>query len=630
MEEILGGPGSGKTTSSIEIARLLLDKGYAVKYVSITNVSIDDVKKRVAAAPGFKGELLENLQTSTLHSYMLSMIQGTNPGYEVKAVLQNEHIDYPDLLTMGGCEAPEDAKTDWRLKLIKEGIIKTGDKERVLLPMDRLMSYIIAFGIQAPEGDALIIDEYQDMNSYEINAMAELFGDRAVVAGDFNQSIFLFRHKVFAPHLPLKRDGEVRSYRFHQNTCDLLNRFIDIKQDVFPSNATAKVKLFSEVEAKSKINMYRSSEAFTEAERFKDIASLKPHIDAGQEVAIITTSNFLAAMYSAEAMKVYGSDNFENWYVLGSNVPIYWHLRDHLLQFINGKGVNATVQTQRLRETAEVFVEVGKKLGIERTPQNVTQTLSKILDKAMESNLTPRSYVSLERLKETLNALANGDLTQAMAEIPHACSDAKLSASRTILEDFLNIGFKAARRGVRLWRGQHRKISALTIHGSKGCEFDHTLVRFSTRPTGRVLEFLQSVNEIYVALSRHKLSCDVKIPMASPTTEKLKAIIKNIDWNKVHAAEHDPKFYQDSCKMVYRSDTDLLYSLAWLANRPNGNELFARVKYKVIQERVKSGMRGLPPGIYKTEDDMRRERREMARIKTQQRKAKAKAKKKRA
>lgn len=159
MEEILGGPGSGKTTSSIAISRSLLERGFTVTYISLTNVSIDDVRKRVLADNEFKPEWVEKLQAMTIHSYMLSMIQGTNPGYEVKPVIRNDMISYPDLLQEGGHECPEESKIDWRLLAIREGVDEQGKGKELLIPMDRLMSYIIAFGIEAPQNHALIIDE---------------------------------------------------------------------------------------------------------------------------------------------------------------------------------------------------------------------------------------------------------------------------------------------------------------------------------------------------------------------------------------------------------------------------------------------------------------------------------------
>lgn len=623
MEEILGGPGSGKTTKSIEISRGLLRNNLNVKYLSITNVSIDDVAKRAKNHEDFQEEWLERMETMTMHSYMLYMIQQSKPPYEVKAVVRNDIVQYPDLLLEGGHNVSEEAKVDWKILALTEGVEKHGQGKALMIPMDRLMSYIIAFDIRAPENDALIIDEYQDTNSYEVAALAEMFGDRVVIAGDFNQSIFLFRHKTFSPYLPIARHGKVQSYRFDQNTCDMLNRYIDMKTEIFPSNATAGVRLFSEVGRKSKVSMFRSANAFSDTERLKDIHSLTEFVQNKKSVAIITTSNFLAAMYSAEAMKAFGADNFENWYVTGNNVPIYWLLRDYVLQHIHGRGKNASLAVKEISKVAELFVEIGRMMGTERNKNVVEGNLRRILEKAIDSKLSPRQYVTFDELKRTLVALANGELTKPMAEIPHACADAKLQASRSVLEGFLENGFKVVRQGFRMWRGQHRQISVLTIHGSKGCEFDHTLVRFTTRPITKVLEFLQSINEVYVALSRHKETCDVRIPMAPPSLQKLKQVIQNINWTAIANGENSAEFYDRNYREIYRSGSDLLYTLAWLANRPNGSALFQRVKTRVIAERIKKDIKDLPPGSYVTEEEARVIRREEARKRTQRAKKRA-------
>ena len=513
------GPGGGKTTSAMQLAKELLENDVRVTYLTITNTAIDDITQRFHKLHGSEltDKQVSNFQATTMHTFALSLIRERNTHIKIIPTVELKPLP-ADVLN-------DASKADEFVKAIRgmvtNNITDGKPSKELILPLAWVIPFIIAFRIKPDNSDILIIDEYQDMDTNEIYALASIFEDNAYLYGDLNQTIYQFRFPNGNTTVSNNSMSKAPSYRFKQETCDFLNRFLIMKDAMLPNGSTNLTMLFEP--GYDKLSTYKKNKRepsihlvkFTDAVMMKESGKkfsyftvnnskrmlpeyFREHIDPKsphENFAIISATNNIAVEYSKLIKEYYGNDILQVWYE-----PVYYHPLYKLIR----DALTGTNSIHNFEPISVALTRALTKLGYQCSLQRTKSTLETIAARRM--NETPKSIVSLPHVLKVLDLIEKDELPQSMYISRDASNKSNRNAALTILSMLSTKGLRSAFSGIRLQSDNARPGRILTIHSAKGVEADYVFLDISQqgRQPKTHNDYIQQLNMLYVAMSRHR------------------------------------------------------------------------------------------------------------------------------
>jgi hypothetical protein len=526
MNVVSAAAGSGKSTKALHLAKELILKGFKVVYTSITNVSVDDASKRFEE---FFSEVLTEEQfkmftISTVHSYCLDLLRKCPEFEGIELVPTTEYVplDPTEDVFIEGRTSEEDKEkvAAFKDKLLSR-ITTTYDKEgkpkrKMVIPLDWVIRACKVYNIKAPDSDAIIIDEYQDMEQHELQSLASVFDDNAWLWGDINQSVYLFRSKSRQSWKLLKSQvaGKVETYRFNQYSADILNRYLEIKAAILPTGTSVPVKMFSS----KKDNQEESITPFHWRETIdgtkytnplqwsiycyskKIYEPMEAIIAEGKEsFQIITMSNSIASLYSTLITKKYGRV-LSSWYIPVYSHPVYKILRDTLKE--------DSLCSLAIRELPGAIGKALAKLGYNPSQYRIADSLERIASKKNYRSKSPISYAKHpSEIIEAIEKLSERELPSMFVASKNASKKSNIQSAINVIIYICQKGLRAATQGVQLQsEGGNQLGRVTTVHTSKGTESDYVLldIQGQIKAPRTVQDLIQNMNMIYVAMSRQR------------------------------------------------------------------------------------------------------------------------------
>jgi hypothetical protein len=565
--------GSGKTTSALTLAKDLIKKGFNVTYTSITNVSVEDAKHRFTQlfSEELSEEQIANFKISTVHSYCLELIRHSQDFRDIEILTTTEYIPLPKecnvlennthigefkkflrskietvktrKVTMGTLQnvtvthmhsegtTIDEYVSDLGSKQVNilEGEngealqpeqapvlpdakpeVSTIEKKQLVLPLDWVLHICKAYKLTPPQNDAIMIDEYQDMDAKELYALSEIFEDRAWLFGDPNQVLYIFRIKdgVYKPidNVTLEK---VHTHRFDQYSCDILSRLLTYKNSLLPIGSSPAIAMQSTKELTPGGSMelidwnliVDASKEFKTpgwrnyVQNRKIYEPLEAIIAEGHDsFQIITSGNGIASKYSEIIMKKYG-DILTSWYVPVYSHPMYRRIRDCLRGHDNRK-----INIKLARAVHKTLTKLGYKVAL-------TQ-IGNMFHYIQESgNIKAGIQVpDSDWLAGAILKLGDRYLDNRLKVSFKASGKSNFQSTINVLQMISTRGLKCAMSGVQLQSETPKRGRVTTIHTSKGTESDYVLldIQGQFRPPGKIQELLQNLNCLYVGMSRHK------------------------------------------------------------------------------------------------------------------------------
>lgn len=548
--------GSGKTSRSLELAKDLILKGFNITYVSITNVSVEDAKHRFKSqyAEVLSEEQMAMFKISTVHSYCLELIRQSPTFRDIDILTTTEYKHLAkelDVLSDKNCA--EDFKryilslvetytvlqvgrTAGKTQLadpnllkqlaansetdtpIEAGAVESGEvskpvqKRRLILPLDWVLHMCKAWGLKPPNNDAIMIDEYQDMDAKELYAISDIFEDRAWLFGDPNQVLYIFRIKndIYKPVEGIALE-KVQTHRFDQYSCDILTKLLTYKNALLPIGSSPIVDMYSEKELEptksielidwehtidwSKVAKGRSSVDWrkycTERliyEPMRKIIESKEHT-----FQIVCTGNGIASKYSDLIQRQFG-DILTSWYIPVYSHPMYRNIRD----LIRGS------HKDEVPRLARTVYQTLTKLGYDVDQRRITATFEYIKE---SGNLKTGSKVpDATWLNKNIASMADRHLDNKLKGSYKASGKSNFQSAVNVIQMISTRGLRAALSGVQLQTEEPRRGRVTTIHSSKGTESDYVLLDLQGqfRGPGKAQDLLQNLNALYVGMSRHR------------------------------------------------------------------------------------------------------------------------------
>lgn len=564
--------GSGKTTSALTLAKDLILKGFNITYVSITNVSIEDAKHRFAQlfSEELSEEQLQNFKISTVHSYCLELIRHGRDFQGIEILTTTEYIPLPKECNVLENNTYTGAFKEFlrgRIETIRTKKVKTGSlqnvtvthlhpegtsidtyvsdlenkekdivsgpngealqpevatetvvtgeettttKRQLVLPLDWVLHICKAYKLTPPNNDAIMIDEYQDMDAKELYAISEIFEDRAWLFGDPNQVLYIFRIKdgVYKPidNVTLER---VHTHRFDQFSCDILSRLLTYKNSLLPIGSSPAIGMQStkELTPGGSMELINWRDIVDTTKEFKTpnwrnyVQNRKLYEPLDQIIAkgedsfqIITSGNGIASKYSEMILKKYG-DILTSWYVPVYSHPMYRRIRDCLRGHDNRK-----VNIKLARAVHRTLTRLGHKVSL-------TQIGGMFHIIQESGNIKPGIQVpDADWLAGVILKLGDRFLDNRLKVSFKASGKSNFQSTINVLQMISTRGLKCAMSGVQLQSESPKRGRVTTIHTSKGTESDYVLldIQGQFRPPGKIQELLQNLNCLYVGMSRHK------------------------------------------------------------------------------------------------------------------------------
>lgn len=550
--------GSGKTSRSLELAKDLILKGFNITYVSITNVSVEDAKHRFKAqySEVLSEEQMAMFKISTVHSYCLELIRSA-PAFrniDILTTTEYKHLakEY-DVLSDKSCgedfkryilslvetySVLQVGRSVGKTQLVDPNLIKQlqangGDQEapaseagavesgevskpvqkrRLILPLDWVLHVCKAWGLKPPNNDAIMIDEYQDMDAKELYAISDIFEDRAWLFGDPNQVLYIFRIKndIYKPVEGIALE-KVQTHRFDQYSCDNLTKLLTYKNALLPIGSSPIVDMYSEKELEptksmelidwehtidwSKVAKGRSSVDWRKYCTERLIYEPMRKIIEGKEhtFQIVCTGNGIASKYSDLIIRQFG-DILTSWYIPVYSHPMYRNIRD----LIRGHHID---QVPRLARTV---YQTLTKLGYDVSQSRIQATFEYIKE---SGNLkTGTKIPDADWLNRNIAAMADRHLDNKLKGSYKASGKSNFQSAVNVIQMISTRGLRAALSGVQLQTEEPRRGRVTTIHSSKGTESDYVLLDLQGqfRGPGKAQDLLQNLNALYVGMSRHR------------------------------------------------------------------------------------------------------------------------------
>lgn len=530
------GPGSGKTTTALETIHEIIQENVPCTYLTITNNAVNDASERFFAAhPELSKESTKDLvKFSTMHSYALELLRVhfATQGIELLPVVRKK--DSP--IRLGPLENLWDRDNEVR-EHARELVIQTFSEYLNTLPSpkkaviytDYCMHLYAALNLKPKDKHVLIIDEYQDMNLYEVYTLASSFGDNAILFGDKNQFVYGFRFKNpsdFSIVTPANDDSMVTSYRLKADTCDLTNRWLQFKRSVTGPNWTPMTRLTSHHEQQKnekgkpigsfgyEIIEDRSNDRIAkEAYMTSHVERLAKRLPEKPDLLVLTTDNSLAVSWSMAMIKQYGDSNVSSRYMPAAFHPVYRMIK----YYARSSDLSFRDRTQNARSIVLGMVKSLRAIGM--TPKASIKRHSLIT--AADNDSETKSKYESTPVGIFLNKL-NMAITGSGKVPPEFCMgkgtytpESEKRALTTLVSMLAEKGLRAVRSGLRYDLAHPTgDIRILTIHSAKGLEADHVILDLSG---GWLLEakseaIVQFMNLIYVGISRHKEKLHIIMP----------------------------------------------------------------------------------------------------------------------
>lgn len=551
--------GSGKTSRSLALAKDLILEGFNITYVSITNVSVEDAKHRFRSqySEVLSEEQMNMFKISTVHSYCLELIRASRHFKDVEILTTTEYTpldkeldvlasksniepfksfilskveEYtkthvlainkkinPTAITEIQGESETDTPAATQLQpSVEAGAGVSGTqieyKRRLILPLDWVLHVCKAWGLKPPNNDAIMIDEYQDMDSKELYAISEIFEDRAWLFGDPNQVLYIFRIKgdVYRPVESVVLE-KVETHRFDQKSCENLTRLLTYKNALLPIGSSPIVDMYSNKAPEvpnsmelipwdrvidwSKVAKGRTSVDWRKYCSDRLIYEPMRQIieNSKDSFQIVCTGNGIASKYSDIISRQFG-DILTSWYIPVYSHPLYRKMRDLL------RGSH-TKQAPRLARTVYRTLT---KLGY-----NVDQNkIEGILDYIRESGTLKagQEVPNADWLNEAIAKMADRYLDNKLKGSYKASNKSNFQSAVNVMQMICSKGLKAALSGVQLQSENPKRGRITTIHSSKGTESDWVLLDLQGQFRGpaKAQDLLQNLNALYVGMSRHR------------------------------------------------------------------------------------------------------------------------------
>lgn len=528
MNIMTAAAGSGKSTKALHLAKELILKGFKVVYISITNVSVDDATRRFHHffSEVLTKEQFEMFTISTVHSYCLDLLRKHPEFRDIELVPTTEYTELKpeeDIFIEGETDLDNLDKLNVFKSTVLSRIETQRDKEekekkRMVVPLDWVIRMCKTYNVKAPDSDAIIIDEYQDMEQHELHCLSNIFDDNAWLWGDINQSVYLFRSKNKQAWKLLKSQaaGKVETYRFNQYSADILNKYLEIKTAILPTGASTTVEMFS-----SKENNYEESitpfnwietidatkspntinwKTFCYAKKIYE--PMEKVIAEGKDTfQIITMSNSIASVYSTLIIKKYGRI-LSSWYIPVYTHPVYKILRDTLK--------DDTMSELAISRLPAAIEAMQRKLGYNSSRYRINNSLRKI---AEGRNYSYRSKNPITHVKhpndiiEAIKQLSERELPQMFMASKYASKKSNIQSALNVFTYVCERGLRSAMQGIQLQSENGNNLGRVTtIHTSKGTEADYVLLDIQGQITlpRTVQDLIQNMNMIYVAMSRQR------------------------------------------------------------------------------------------------------------------------------
>lgn len=530
------GPGSGKTTTALETIYEIISQDVPCAYITITNNAVNDAEERFFAThPELNRDNTKGkVRFSTMHSYALELLRAhfAQQGIELLPVVRKKDspIRLPALENLWdkNVETREHARENV-IAVFTEYLNTLSSPKKAVIYTDYCMHLYAALGLKPKDNQALIIDEYQDMNLFEVFTLASSFGDNAILFGDKNQFVYGFRFKNpsdFSIVTPNNDDSMVTSYRLKHDTCELTNRWLHFKRSVTGPAWTPLTKLTAhreqEVNEKGKpIGSYgyeiiedRSSDRIArEQEMASHVARLAKRFPEKPDLLVLTTDNNLAVGWSMALIKEYGDSNVASRYMPAAFHPVYRMIK----YYCRSSEINLRDRTANARAIVLDMIKTLRGIGI--TPK-ASPRKNSLITAADNHSVTKSSYAStpLEQFLAKLRLAMSGN-----GRVPEELCMGKKSYTQesekraliTLVSMIAEKGLRAVRSGLRYDLAHPTgDIKILTVHSAKGLEADNVILDLSG---GWLLEaksqaIVQFMNLIYVGISRHKEKLHIILP----------------------------------------------------------------------------------------------------------------------
>jgi superfamily I DNA/RNA helicase len=529
MNIISAAAGSGKSTKALHLAKELIVRGFKVVYTSITNVSVDDAKDRFSKF--FSEELTEEqfkmFTISTVHSYCLDLLRKSKEFEGIEIVPTTEFTELKpeeDIFVVE--EGDTDQTIEDKYTVFKNTITSRFEtyydedkniKRRMTMPLDWVIRACKVYKVKAPQSDAIIIDEYQDMEQHELHALADIFDDNAWLWGDINQSVYLFRSKSNQAWKLLKSQvgGKVETYRFNQYSSNVLNKYLQIKTAILPTGASTVVEMFSNKENNEEQSIvpfhWRETidgTKYTKALQWDHFCYAKKIYEPIEKIIeekkdtfqIITMSNSIASVYSTMIIKKFGRV-LSSWYIPVHSHPVYKIIRDTLRE--------DNLSSLALNTLPTAIERMQRKLGYNPNRYRITESLTKIAQGG--KGYRPRGVVSYAKhpsdIITALEKLTEKELDPIFKASAYASKKTNIQSALNVITFMSDRGLKSAMQGVQLQSENSNGLGRVTtIHTSKGTEADYVLldIQGQIRTPRSVQDLIQNMNMVYVAMSRQR------------------------------------------------------------------------------------------------------------------------------
>ena len=622
---VLAGAGSGKTkVLTTKVAYLVLEKGIDpsnILAITFTNKAAKEMKQRILNMVGAIGY---KIQISTFHSFGLSILQkhyeklGLNKNFTIldsddsnvviknilkdmnydesyrtiKSIISNnknaliDSNDFERFVNNDYDETLLDIYRKYENRLKKNNSVDFDDL--LMLPIILFRRYPSVLKEYQEQYQYILIDEYQDTNEaqYLLAKMISAKYKNICVVGDDSQSIYSWRGSNYKNILNFEKDYPNCKTVYLEQNYRSTKTIIEASNELIKNNVQRKDKnLWTDNEQGVKIEYHTALNEKDEA--YYVIEEINKLINDGVRLKDI------AVLYRTNAQ----SQNFEKELIL-NNIPykvigsVYFYNRKEIkdlmayLKLIYNKNDDVSLSRiinvpkrkigkttlDNLREKANSLnvsiyeaIDAGKELEFkklieelrnQKDEMTLVNFIELVLDKTglikeLENEDTIEAESRIENLKEFKTIAMQFEENYGIISLEDFLNEISLVTDITEYED--NDG-----------------ITLMTIHSSKGLEFDHVFIvglEESIFPHLNSFESQEQLEEerrlCYVAITRAKkrlwlVNAETRIIYGNKVKNPESRFIKEIDnklLNKEQALE------QKNSNILENVDTNIEYKI---------------------------------------------------------------------
>ena len=571
---ILAGAGSGKTrTITYRIAHMIENVGispYSILAVTFTNKAAKEMRERVE---NLVGDVAKACTVSTFHSFGMRLLRmyankvGYNPNFTiydtddqkkiVKAILKGQHISFNgvklterDIVSIIS-KIKEEIKTLDEYSVMNKQIIEVYDKyNRALLESNAMDFSDILLNtyklLQKPEilekvqnkYKYIMIDEYQDTNNlqYKIIDLIARKSSNLCVVGDENQSIYGFRGANILNILNFENNyNNAKIVKLEENYRSTTT-ILDAANELIKNNKSSKgKKLWTNGEKGEKIKVFNAPTVYDEAEFI--VNEIKAKAKDGKQykdMTILYRTNSQSRVLEEKLLaakvpyKIYGGMQFfqrkeikdilaymnllnnpndnHNFYRI-INVPkraIGDKTLEKIAQLANEKGISMLESTKYIDEIPGLRTAVKEAIkSFYKMMHGIYERLDELsVKEVFDEVLIQTKYIDsiednkedrVKNIEELLNSITESEKQNPGMSLSEYLDTVSLTSSSDSIEENENF------------------IKLMTIHSSKGLEFDYVFIAGMEDGLFPSCNFDTSEDEIeeerrlcYVAVTRAK------------------------------------------------------------------------------------------------------------------------------